>query len=53
MEWHEKDGVHFVDAPLIDISATMIRKMIKEGRSISYLVPESVEAFIRSKKLYQ
>jgi nicotinate-nucleotide adenylyltransferase len=29
-------------APLIEISASMIRKLIKEGKSIRYLLPDSV-----------
>ena len=29
-------------APLIEISASLIRKLIKEGKSIRYLVPDSV-----------
>lgn len=31
-----------VDAPLLQLSATQIRKSIKEGKSIRYQVPESV-----------
>jgi nicotinate-nucleotide adenylyltransferase len=29
-------------APLIEISASLIRKLIKEGKSIRYMVPDSV-----------
>jgi nicotinate-nucleotide adenylyltransferase len=29
-------------APLIEISASLIRKLIKEGKSIRYFVPDSV-----------
>jgi nicotinate-nucleotide adenylyltransferase len=49
-ETHQK--VVFVNAPLMDISATYIRQMIQEGKSIRYLVPEGVEELIQRKKFY-
>lgn len=49
-------GVHpnvkMIEAPQMDISATLIRSMVREGKSIKYLVPESVEALIISRKLF-
>ena len=32
-----------MDAPLLEISATYIRELIKDGKSIKYLVPQIVE----------
>ncbi len=45
--------VRFIDAPLLNISATYIRKQIAEGRNIKYLVTEPVEAYIYLKKFYK
>jgi nicotinate-nucleotide adenylyltransferase len=45
-------NVSLVEAPLMSISATFIRKCIREEKSIQYLVPEKVGDYIKSKKLY-
>lgn len=42
----------FVDAPLLEISATTIREQVKQGFSIRYLVPPTVENYIHAKALY-
>lgn len=41
-----------IDAPMLDISATFIRKSLQAGRSIRYLVPEAVITHIKRKKFY-
>jgi nicotinate-nucleotide adenylyltransferase len=48
----EHPAIKLIEAPLLDISATFIRKSIQEDYSVRYLLPEKVEAYIRSKKLY-
>lgn len=45
-------NVKWVEAPLLDISATFIRRCLKANKSIKYLVPKPVEVFIKSKKLF-
>jgi len=44
--------VHILKAPLLPISSTEIRKKIKEGKSIRYLVPEAVRAEIERNGYY-
>lgn len=49
---YEKAARRF-SMPLIDISSTDIRRRIREGQSIQYLVPWTVQVFITSHGLYR
>ncbi|MBN1466763.1 nicotinate (nicotinamide) nucleotide adenylyltransferase [candidate division KSB1 bacterium] len=42
-----------VGAPLLDISASMIRKRMQQKKSVRYLVPPKVEEYILQHGLYQ
>lgn len=42
----------FVNAPLLDISSTFIRKAIKDGKDLSFFVPEKVWPYIHHHGLY-
>ncbi len=48
-----KDKLEIIPMPPQKISSTEIRKMIKNGRSISRFVPAAVGRFIQKRKLYR
>jgi nicotinate-nucleotide adenylyltransferase len=50
---HHHKKVKMIDAPLLDISASYIRKCVKNGRSLKYLIPDEVIEFIKDRGLYQ
>jgi len=41
-KFSDHPNIKFVEAPLLDISATYIRKLIASGKSVRYLLPEPV-----------
>ncbi len=47
------DRVRFFDMPRIDVSSSLIRRLVAGGRTIRYLVPGAVEAHIREAGLYR
>ena len=42
VENHMNANLNILDAPLLQLSATQIRKYIKEGKSVRYILPEKV-----------
>ena len=50
---HRLQAVYTFEVTLMDISSSAIRSLVRQGRSIRYLVPESVQAYIRKKGLYR
>lgn len=51
LQHHEK--VTIFNAPLMSISASFIRKSLKEGKSIKYLVTDNVLEYIESSRMYR
>lgn len=48
----EHPNVKLVEAPMVDISATFIRRRIKNDKTIRYLVPAKVAEHIAIRKFY-
>ena len=42
-----------VEVPQIDISATLVRERLQQGRDVRYLLPDAVLAYIREQALYR
>jgi nicotinate-nucleotide adenylyltransferase len=49
----QHENIHILDTPLLDISSTWIRQLIKTKKSIRYLVPEKVFDYLESSHLYR
>lgn len=50
--WPQRLLARVVTGHLVEISSSDIRQRISRGQSIRYLVPEAVERYIRSRRLY-
>ena len=48
-----KADIHFVKAPLMDISGTFIREGIKKGKDMSYFLPPAVWNYIKEMHFYE
>jgi len=44
--------VLIMSAPLLEISATYIRELVRKNKSIKYLVPESIEQEVQTNRFY-
>ena len=45
--------LQFIHAPLIDIASRGLRQLIGQGRSVRYMIPRAVEAYVAEKGLYR
>lgn len=46
-------NVHYIDAPVIELSSTFIRDSIKAGKNIRPMLPEKVWQFVQHNNLYK
>ena len=51
-ELAEHPRVHIVEAPMLEISSSYIRQLIKAGKSIEYLVPDKVHEYLNDSVMY-
>ena len=49
---YKQARVHILEAPLLQISSTHIRNILREGKSIRYLVPDVVKEEIERNRYY-
>ena len=47
-----RDRVTLVDAPIIELSSTLVRERLAKGLSVRYYVPDEVLGYIERNKLY-
>jgi nicotinate-nucleotide adenylyltransferase len=46
------ERIRYLDMPVMQVSSSMIRRRVAEGRPIRYLVPDKVASYIESNGLY-
>ena len=44
--------VEWVDAPLLDISSSEVRRRVRQGDTVRYLVPDAVRCYIERNGIY-
>lgn len=50
---YPESRITVLEAPLLDISSSGIRRMIREGRSARFLIPDTVYDYMLSNRYYQ
>ncbi|MBK9402859.1 MAG: nicotinate-nucleotide adenylyltransferase [Bacteroidetes bacterium] len=52
-EFKNHPRVKWIDAPVMEISSSFIRKAIKEGKDVRFMMPESVSDYIDEMNFYR
>jgi nicotinate-nucleotide adenylyltransferase len=50
---HGAHRISYIDVPRLDISSSALRRRVREGRPIDYLVSDTVADYIEQRRLYQ
>lgn len=52
-KWESHPKINFVDAPIVEISSTFIRQIIKEGKDPHALLPDKVWKYLDGSSMYR
>ena len=52
-EFHNNKKVHFVNAPIMELSSTFIRNSIKDGKNVRPMLPEHVWDYLDEMNFYK
>ena len=47
------ERISYIDVPRLDISSSALRRRVRDGRPIDYLVPDAVGDYIEQEGLYR
>ncbi len=53
LERVHRSNIHMIEVPALAISSTEIRKRVRDGITIKYLLPEKVEEYILDRGMYR
>ncbi len=52
-ELADRPNIHYVEAPLLDISASFVRQLLREKKSVQYMVPDAVFEYLHGSSMYR
>lgn len=52
-QFHNHSKIHFVDAPIMQLSSTFIRQSIKEGKNVQPMLPHKVWEYLDEMNFYR
>lgn len=51
-ELSDSPNIHYIQAPLLDLSASFIRLLLRDKKSVQYLVPDAVFEYLSGSSMY-